>query len=302
MKVVGAAVLVLLLAPAACRSPGAGGDGGSTPALGEPPPYPELAQRHNARLADVSGYYASANVEVTWVDEQGQAQREVGEGNLIFNRPDQVALTFRKLGEVYLWVGGGPERSWMFWGGDLSRAYVARNENIFTAACDEFPIPLLPAELIDLYGVFDLPPDAGLMVVPDEARSAWLVSAPGRWCHRRLWVDANSLLPVRVELFDAVSGRVWASSTLSDYVEMSIRGVAPGRHPAMPSRVEVRAGEGEQQGSVSLTIFDPADVAPGHTRLNPALFDFEAIRRNLRPRDVIALDAACARSALDPEP
>lgn len=296
------AAAVALAALSACRSPETGVDDGSVGALGEPPAYRDLANAHNARLADVAGFYATANVEVTWVDEHGKNQREVGEGNLIFNRPDQVALTFRKLGEVYLWLGGGPERSWMFWGGDLSRVHVARNENIFSPPCEEFPIPLLPAELIDLYGIFDLPPDADLAVEADEPRSAWVVSAPGRWCHRRLWVDAKSMRPVRVELFDASSGRVWASSALSEYVEMSIRGVAPGRQPSMPSRVEVRAGEGEQQGSVRLTIFSPADVAPGHTRLNPALFDFDAIRRNLRPREVIVLDAACVRPALDAGP
>lgn len=296
------AVGIALLSLTGCKSPDVK-DGPQPPAgLGEPPAYRELAERHNARLTDVAGYYATATVEVTWTDEDGQPQREIGEGNLIFSRPDQVALTFEKLGKSYLWIGGGPERSWMLWGGEISRAFIVRNENIFNAQCEEFPIPMLPAELIDLYGVFDLPLEPDGEVKADEARSAWIVTAPGRWSHRRLWLDATSMHSVRVELFDSATGRIWASSTLSDYKEMTIRGVAPGRYPLMPTRVRVQAGEGPEQGTVQLTLFSPADVAPGHTRINPALFDFEAIRRSMRPRELIVLDVACDRPAIEPEP
>lgn len=293
-----AAMALALATASGCRT-GDRHPPSDAPTLGEPPSWRELVDRHNARLADVAGFYATANVEVTWTDEQGQPQREVGEGNLIFTRPDQVALTFEKLGKSYLWLGGGPERSWMLWGGDISRAYIARNENIFNPQCDEFPIPLLPAELIDLYGVFDLPAEPASAVQGDQQRSAWVVTVPGRWCHRRLWLDAASSRPVRVELFDADSGRVWAGSDLSEYRAMSIRGVAPGRHPLMPTRVEVRAGGEERlEGTVRLSLFNPADVAPGHTRINPALFDFDAISRSMRPREVIVLDAACERPAV----
>lgn len=286
-----------------CKTPPLN-DGKVTPiALGPPPAYRELAEKHNARLADVVGFYTTANVEVTWVDEKGTQQHEVGEGNLIFSRPDQVALTFRKLGEVYLWLGGGPERSWMFWGGDISRVFIARNDNVFNTGCEAFPIPLLPAELIDLYGVFTLPAEAVegdlITVAGDEARQAWVVTTPGRWCRRRVWLSTDNWRPMRVELFDGVSGRIWASSALSEYREMEIRGVAPGRRPFMPTHVEVRAGESVNQGVVSLKLFNPADVPEGHTQIKPALFDFDAIRRNLRPHEVVVLDRDCERPALD---
>lgn len=282
-------------------------DGKPSPAaLGAPPAYRELAEQHNTRLAEVVGFYTTANVEVTWVDEKGTRQREVGEGNLIFSRPDQVALTFRKLGEVYLWLGGGPERSWMFWGGEISRAFIARNENVLNTACEAFPIPLLPAELIDLYGVFAWPAEAvegGLITVAgDEARQAWVVTTPGRWSRRRVWLNSKDWRPIRVELFDGATGRVWAASELSEYKEMEIRGVAPGRRPFMPTRVQVRAGESQVEGVVSLTLFNPADVPAGHTQIKPTLFDFEAIRRNMRPHEVVVLDKDCERPALDEPP
>lgn len=305
LRPIGIAALLLVSVGACvsgCRNPPRDAGGDASPPLGEAPAYAELAQQHNERLSDVVGFYTTATVEVTWMDEKGEPQREVGEGNLIFTRPDQVALTFRKLGEVYLWIGGGPQRSWMLWGGDVSKAFIARNENVFTGRCEEFPIPLLPAELVDLYGVFELPADAAGEVRADEARRAWVVETQARWCRRRVWFEPERLRPIRVELLDGSTGRVWASSELSAYQEMEIRGVAPGRQPHMPTKVIVRAGDFHSEGTVSLTLFNPADVAPGHTRINPVVFDFDAIRRNMRPREVIVLDAASESPALPAEP
>ncbi len=289
-----------------CKTPGATDDGAKARPLGPPPTYRELAERHNARIADIVGFYTRANVEVSWVDEQGEKQNEVGEGNLIFIRPDQVALTFEKVGKVYLWIGGGPERSWMLWGGDVSRAYIARNGNILNAQCDEFPISLLPAELVDLYGVFDLPPEpvegAMVTVSGDEQRQAWVVTAPARWCYRRVWLAVGDGRPQRVELFDPGSGRIWASSELAEYKEMEVRGVAPGRQPFVPTRVEVRSGPSKSQGVVRLTLFNPADAPAGRSEIKAALFDFDAIRRNMRPQEVIVLDSRCDRPALPAVP
>jgi len=286
-----------------CKTPPLHNGKAAPTALGDPPAYRELAERHNARLADVVGFYTTADVEVTWVDEKGTSQHEDGEGNLIFSRPDQVALTFRKLGEVYLWLGGGPERSWMFWGGDTSRAFIARNDNMFNVKCEEFPIPMLPVELIDLYGVSTFPAEAVegdlITVAGDDARQAWVVTTPGRWGRRRVWLGVQDGRPMRVELFDGATGRVWASSTLSEYREMAIRGVAPGRRPFMPTQVQVRAGESQGEGVVSLRLFNPADVPQGHTQIKPALFDFDAIRHNMRPREVVVLDRDCEHPALD---
>ena len=190
----------------------------------------------------------------------------------------------------------------MFWGGDFSRAFIARNDNIFNVKCEEFPIPMLPAELIDLYGVFTFPAEAvegGLITVAgDEARQAWVVTTPGRWCRRRVWLSVQDGRPMRVELFDGATGRVWAASELSEYREMEIRGVAPGRRPFMPTRVEVRAGESQGEGVVCLKLFNPADAPQGHAQIKPALFDFDAIRNNLRPHEVVVLDKDCQRPAL----
>ncbi len=299
-------VVMQLATLAGCKTSGTADDGVKPQPLGTPPTYRELAERHNARIADIVGFYTRANVEVSWVDEQGKEQNEVGEGNLIFVRPDQVALTFEKVGKVYLWIGGGPERSWMLWGGDESRAYIARNENILNVQCEEFPIALLPAELIDLYGVFELPPEppegAVVNVSGDEQRQAWVVTAPARWCARRVWLEVEGGRPQRVELFDPVTGRIWAASELGEYKEMEVRGVAPGRQPFVPTRVEVRSGPSKSDGVVRLTLFNPADAPAGRTEIKAALFDFEAIRRNMRPHEIVVLDAQCARPALPTPP
>ncbi len=301
-RIAAAAALGVACLAGGCKSPGGAQGGPGAEPLGTPPNYRELAQRQNARVGDIRGYYTRGSVEVSWIDEHGQRQSEVGEGNLIFMRPDQVALTFEKVGKTYLWIGGGPDRSWMLWGGDISRAYIARNRNAFSACCEAFPVSLLPAELIDLYGVFELPLDVPEGVSPavegDEQRRAWVVTAPARWCSRRVWLAADDGRPMRVELFDAATGRLWAASELTEYREMEVRGVAPGRQPFVPTRVEVRSGELAEEEFVRLTLRDPADVPAGHTEIKPALFDFDAIRRSMRPDEVIVLDANCPEPAL----
>ena len=70
----------------------------------------------------------------------------------------------------------------------------------------------------------------------------------------------------------------------------------------VPVRAEVRSGESRGEGLVRLSLQQPADVPPGHTQIKPALFDFDAIRRNMRPREVVVLDAQCDVPALSESP
>ena len=47
--------------------------------------------------------YGVGTISVEWTDDKGKMKREGGEGNLIFRKPGDVAMLFRKLGKVYVW-------------------------------------------------------------------------------------------------------------------------------------------------------------------------------------------------------
>ena len=269
--------------------------------FGPAPTYVALAAEHNRRVSRVQEYYASGSVEVEWMDEEGERHREVGEGNFIFIKPDDVALTFRKLGEVYLWWGADAERLWMFWGGEASKAYVARSENVLHPACEPLPMPVHPAELLDLYAVSALPESGSLGVSFDEERAAWVIEAPARSGWRRIYFDARDGLPERVELLGADGRSVFASADLSEYAPMDVRGLGPGFEPPVPTRMIVRGpDDSDSQGRLEVSVSNPSDKPPTSDRIRPATFDFEAIRANMRPDEMIVLDARCSNPALPP--
>lgn len=265
--------------------------------------YARIAARQNERVGRIKSFWANATVELSWLDDEGEHHSENGHGQLIFDERGRTALTFTKLGEVYLWFGCDETRFWMFEGGDARRAYLARNENAFSACSEPLPIAVHPAELVDLLGMFLLPEGgAGALARSDPPVGIeWsgefvIVTLASRWSNRRVFFDPDDALPKRVELIDPATGRIVATSALSMYTNMEVRELPPGLLPDVPMRVVINDSAGTS--TMRLTMRSPRDRPPGSDPINPGVFDFNAVALSMRTRTRIILDRNCPEPAV----
>ncbi|MFG0331077.1 MAG: hypothetical protein ACF8PN_14395 [Phycisphaerales bacterium] len=270
---------------------------------GSPPTYDDLVERQNTRVASIERFWTFVSLELKWIDEDGDARTEVGAGNFIFERPDRAALTFEKLGEVYFWAGSDEDRFWLFEGGESSVGYVGRNANAFSPCADPLPFTAHPSELLDLFGILELPTSEELdsdelVVGASDEWNAWVVTIPGRFSGRRVYFEPEEWLPIRVELIDPVDERVLVASDLANYTPLAMETLPRFAAPVVPTRMVVAAGGSQDGGYVRMTGREPAD-SPKARSFNPRVFSFEAVRRNMRPKRLVILDAACPDPALE---
>jgi len=295
----------------ACSAPSGPEDAlGPGEDLAPPPTYAELAARHNERVEDIARYWASATISVRWRDpESGNRKTEQAEGYVMFEPPDRTAVVLSKAGETIMWIGSSDERFWMFERGDPSLMRVARTVNAFHPAADPLPIGFHPLEIIDLFGFAPLPTppeDAPAAAAGPRVRLAldgtWAVDTPGRWSVRRTFFDPDSALPVRVELRDPLGGELLAWSDLSEYEPMDIPNRAEYLSPAVPSLVLLHSGEPEttEDEYVKVGLRGRARDRKPRGRWGSDQFEFEGVRRYLRPDRIIVLDARTADPALPP--
>lgn len=267
------------------------------------PTYAQLAAAQNKRIAHLHQLYGNGTISVEWTDDKGQQQREGGEGNLIFQRPGNVALTFRKLGKVYVWAGSDSDRLWIVVGGDESVAYIARIENVGKPCCEPIAMPVYPGELMALYGVIEFPQTPS-PVRFDAQANTWTVTLGESGTQWRLHfpVGDASRYPSQVELIDS-TGTVLVRSDLSRYQKMEVRDLGPADEPTVPTWMTVTTmGQDDRPAQLTVKLSAPSDVPIGHREMPPGIFEFSAIRANMRPDSVTVLDRACTNpAAIDDE-
>lgn len=279
------------------------------------PSYTEIAETQNERVSKIKSYWCRSSFEIKWYDENQDSHKEIGEGHLIMIKPDRIALTFSKLGEIYSWAGCNSELFWLFAGGDNPVVYVARNENAFTPDCAELPVSVHPLELLDLICLFEFPvtdipddidiqtaPDSLLnhnyKVIPDIKRALWTVVIPGRWSKRKVYLDPVTLLPARIELKALFDDEILVAANLSQYATMDIQGISLGNLPKVPSWVEIndlRSGT-----NLRLALRSPSDQTAQKGSISNAMFDFNIVKRKMRPAEYIILDEHSQNPALPP--
>jgi len=260
----------------------------------ETPAYAELASTHNERVGKIEEFWAPTRVRIRWMEE-GEEREENGEGNLIFHRPNRVALTFGKVGEIGFWAGCNDEMFWVFEGGDASRVYVARNENAFRPETEPLPIAVHPLEVLDLLGLFELPATTTRPITFDESTASWVIHSPGRWSDRRLYLDVKSLLPRRVELVaPARPDVVLASADLDAYQPLDVGSLSRDDRPLVPT--EITVFQPNEAGDVRIEVFRPRDRT-SRGPIRPEIFEFDAIANSMRPEKRVILDAAAPNPA-----
>ena len=223
----------------------------------------------NSELSHLKYLESRGVVEFRWHDAEGDHFEQV-DVDLFLALPDRSAMRLSKLGEKYFWAGGDDERWWVF---DLhakpSRVEVFRTED--GPSRGGFGL-LEPACIRAL---------AALEVVTEPY--AITAQAEVQWKHGsvlRTMRFADTGLPEAVTLTDE-HGALVASSTLKDYVRVSVDGTAIGAWPRVPLRTSATTPEGS---AVKLAFDEPSGRA---SRMKPALFDLDTLLKSLHPDEVI---------------
>jgi len=215
--------------------------------------------------------------------------------NFQFIAPDKLAISVGKVGEVIFWLGCDEERYWFFELHDAQRAAIGRHENVGRPCNRDLGLPANPLDVIELLGVTALDPEA-----PGEVswslNGRWLVvDASGRDTWRRLFLDPESLLPARVELYDPeFTDAPLVHSTIELYDRVELTGVG-GFMPKAPSRLQI--DHPDSGTSIRLFLHSLGD-GKRRGRLSDAVFDFETLVEAYGPREIDVLDERCESPAL----
>lgn len=249
------------------------------------PSYGELAARYNARAERLQRLWASTDVQLRWRDEDGDARLEEGDGNVLFVRPDRLALTVEKFGKYYLWTGSDEQRFWLF---DMQEdaAYVGNHRNVGKPCMQPLPLPIHPSTVPYLLGLMPLPTfPAGMEPPVERLRGYYLVEPPG--LRLRLLIDPQAMAPVRVDLTDE-TGHSAVIAQLSEYAPVELSDQPPESWPRVASRADLFVVGEEARMTLQLSR-----LSDGEGKIRDRAFDFEALVKAHRPKTIVVLDRDC---------
>jgi hypothetical protein len=238
---------------------------------------------HNTRIGAVDRLWSRVSVRVEGRDAEGSKFGEQGEGHLQVQRPDRVAVTVGKLGEVYFALGSNEDRYWLIDVSDSDRrVMVSGDRSLATPAkAAALGLPVHPRDIPVLLGLEPLV-DAVVMgpTWDDDDRAVLRVPTP--WGSAALRYDPRSLELVGSTAFDA-DGTVLADATLGFHGPVvNANGVLTvGR---LPQRVEIRVPGFD--GFVRMQLGEPRV-----RDINAAVFDPDRLARIYRVGEWIDLDA-----------
>jgi hypothetical protein len=264
---------------------------------GPPPSYATVAARYNQNLRFMDRLWARVEVGLRW-HEEGRRQFERGEGHLILEAPDNVALSIGKLGQTGFWAGSNSRNYWLFnLRADPPEVFFGSHENVGKPGVKPLPVPVQPRDLVKLLGLTPLPVESGQTDGISAAgsqvrwRGSYLLVQPTEG-NLRLLVHPRTFLPVSVELLDS-RGQVIAASRLSLPRVVRVPGVPSAQWPRWPSRLEAQLADSDDRLTLSLT--DQGYAGPQEQRIRPRLFDLQYLSdRHFRiaPQQRFDLDAA----------
>jgi hypothetical protein len=216
-----------------------------------PPPYAVAAARYNERIAPLRTLIGQVTGTVVFT-EQGKPRHEEFSGVLQLAQPDKVALSIKKVGQRVAWIGGDAQRAWLIQFGDEPTALVGSHEAFTRALAGEGEgdaqaggglAPIAPRDLAALIGVAPLP-EGGVGATQWSANGRLLGltvrldrEEGGSGGLRRTWVDPETFVARRVEVFDA-GRRVQFISELEGEGRVSLS-ESTGARPRLPERVTI---------------------------------------------------------------
>jgi outer membrane lipoprotein-sorting protein len=238
--VLAAAVLVAAAAPGCANNNARDGRGGAV-VRGPAPSYREAAAAYNERVAPLGRFRAQVTVQFRYTDREGRSRIEQPEGTVQIVRPDHLALSLGKIGQIKFWLGCDGSRYWWLDMMDGPVAYIGRHERFDSAAARRLGLSLPPRSLIRVLCLTPIDPDApGATQWSRDGRRLGIssrIAATGEV--QRVWVEPGTYRPRKVELFDA-SGTPAVVAELTGDERVSVPpGSFRGGSPWIPEYVTV---------------------------------------------------------------
>jgi hypothetical protein len=252
------------------------------------PTYLELAERYNARVAELENLWSRASVKLSWreVDEDGEARTrsEDADGTLMVKQRDRCALAITKVGRTIFYAGSNSDRYWLFALGDERVVYTGRHEASAPRAMADLPVPVRPRDLPILLGLTPIDTTAADRApAPEQLGEQFLIEPPGM--HVRMLLTGEGR-PVRVDLMDE---RGWSAvaCTLTDFEPVKLYGEPEHLWPEVATHVDIFLLR--REGRLTLWLHDMTDGDDGQ-RLADKAFDFDQLLEVYRPDEVVLLD------------
>lgn len=255
----------LLIALGGCEGTGAKGEGDGKALVanhksrfGEPPTYEQAARDYNRTVDFLDRVSARANILITYFDEEGNERTEDPEGRLQIIRPNKLALSLGKAGQILFWFGCDPEKYWWI---DLSEkgkriAAVGRHEKFDDATAARIGLPIKPLDLIRVLGIVRMDVSVrGATQWSDDGKLLGISAPIGDRGFQRTWVEPKTMRVVMVEIFDRNRDKVVVADHTGDEPVEFTRDI-PGAafaHVRMPSRVEILHVETQTRARLTLT-------------------------------------------------
>ncbi|MSQ89989.1 MAG: hypothetical protein EXS01_01150 [Phycisphaerales bacterium] len=263
------------------------------------PTAADFQRAQEQRLLAIPTLALRGHAALQWTDGRG-GHFDDGDFDFIARPPVELSLRLSKLGEKFLWVGGGGGQAWVIFPRESpTRAILRRwtDGGDRGAALDGLELGgieslLEPGRMMEALGLSRIDSAAIKQIAWDERRGGWSFELPGRVIFAR----GESLLPVGCNWTNAL-GKVLASCTLEGFEW--IRGERPvGSPPAavqplVATRIRFSIwsqgrceGDGPPSGELALAAQEPSF---GTDRMRPQLFNWDDVRAALRPEVIEGL-------------
>lgn len=241
------------------------------------PDYADLVGRYNANAKALEKVWARTKVELRWRDEKGRARRESGDGQLLFERPLNTAMTVEVLGDVKMWAGSDEQGFWLFdLLGDRTAYYGAYGKPL----AHPLPWPVQPEAVPYLLGLMEIDPRKRPAPPEVELLNGYCIIEPPE-LNLRLQLHPVTGRPTRIDFIDE-SGQSVLRCLLTDEIQVEIDGGGSG---VLPGKAEVYP-----VGEESRMTLDIRRASTDAKRVQGKFFRFDTLSRSLKPDEVIDLN------------